>query len=129
MSGDTKKSCPCQNGAEAIAWAAENNLDVVLPDNNQLLLDIDNDYDRGVFEQNRDIIDTFYGILSTSEGPSRSGKSGKRHIIVTLRTPVSPLERIALQAILGSDRRREAHSIRRLAQSDPNVTLFFEKRK
>ena len=43
MSGDTKKSCPCQNGAEAIAWAAENNLDVVLPDNNQLLLDIDND--------------------------------------------------------------------------------------
>ncbi len=127
MSGDTKKSCPATNSDDAIAWAAENGLKVVLPNNNQLLIDIDNPYDRSIFEENRDIIDSVYGIEEVVETKSRSGKSGKSHLIVTIKTPIQPLERITIQAVLGSDRRREAHSIRRLMAGEGNPTLFFEK--
>lgn len=129
MSGDTKLSCPELNSEDAITWAVANNLRVVLPTEYQLLIDIDNPYDRGVFTTNFDIVDSVYGIDQVTETTSRSGKSGNSHIVVTLKTPLkSVLERIALQAVLGSDRRREAHSLRRSFQGEQNPTLFFEKR-
>jgi hypothetical protein len=124
MSGDTKLSCPAQSSEDAIKWAAENGLVVVLPDNNQLLIDIDSHSDLEVFNRNRDIIDQVYGI---SDVMPRVSRSGNTHLTVTLRTPISPLERIALQAVLGSDRRRESHSLRRLMAGELSPSLFFEK--
>lgn len=126
MSGDVKARCDAQNSEDAIKWAAENNLDVVLPDDFTLLIDIDKYADRKVFETNRDLIDAAYGITEVLENYSRSGGT---HFTVHLKTPVSRLERIALQAVLGSDLRREAHSLRRLRAGESNPTLFFEKRK
>lgn len=91
MSGDTKLSCPELNSADAIQWAADNGLEVILPENNQLLLDIDNNFDRGVFDQNRAEVDTLWGIAKIEEWKSRSGKAGKSHIRVTLKVEVGIL--------------------------------------
>jgi len=128
MSGDTKKSCPAKGSEDAILWAAENGLRVVFPQENQLLVDIDSPADRNIFDQNRDVVEEAYGIADESSAPSRSG-GRKEHIIVTLERAITPLERIALQAVLGSDRRREAHSLRRLLAGEERPTLFFEKSK
>jgi hypothetical protein len=125
MSGDTKKSCPHGTTSEAISWAAENNLDVFIPNDRHLLIDIDRDIDRRTFERNRDLIETSYGIENISESTSRSGGT---HITVTLRDPITAIERIALQAVLGSDRRREAHSLRRWFEGELHPTIFFEKK-
>lgn len=125
MSGDSKQSCPAQSSEDAIKWAEENGLDVLLPKPNQLFIDLDDPYDRQVFEQNRDLIDDSYGI---SEFMVTTSRSGGKHLTVNLMQDITPLERVALQAVLGSDRRREAHSLRRLLQGEKNPTLFFEKK-
>ena len=125
MSGDTKKSCLEKKSEDAIKWAKENDLIVLFPKDNQLFLDIDNNEDRNVFNRNRELVDEVYGIVDVQERSSRS--KGHVHLIVNLRVSVTPLGRIALQAILGSDRRREAHSLRRLEDGEARPTLFFEK--
>ena len=125
MSGDTKKRCLEKNSEDAIKWAAENDLTVLFPKDNQLFLDIDTNEDRDVFNRNRELVDEVYGIVDVQERSSRS--KGHVHLIVTLRESITPLGRIALQAILGSDRRREAHSLRRLEDGEARPTLFFEK--
>jgi|SRR6185312_8516346 len=58
--------------------------------------------------------------------PSPSGKPGRQHVVVTLERAVSPIERIALQAVLGSDLMRELLSYIRYARNDEAPTLFFE---
>lgn len=127
MSGDSKLSCPELSSEGAIKWAAENGVTVRIPEANQLFLDIDDEYGRDTFEKNRDIIDTVYGIENITSTPSRSGKRGRCHMVVNLKTNINPITRIAIQAVLGSDRRREAHSLRRVMAIDLNPTLFFEK--
>lgn len=129
MSGDTKLSCPLLRAEDAIAWAAQNNLIVVLPKPNQLLIDIDDKYDRAQFVVNYDLIDSLLGVESHVETPSRSGKPGKSHIIVNLKTDVTPTERVAWQAILGGDRRACAHSMRRIKLGEENPVLLFETPK
>lgn len=57
--------------------------------------------------------------------PSKSGLP-KRHVVVRLATPQPLLVRIALQAALGSDGRRETISILRALRNEPNVVVFFE---
>jgi hypothetical protein len=52
------------------------------------------------------ILNRFVPIRDIRIEPSRSGLP-KRHITVTLVDPVSQIERLALQAMLGSDRVRE----------------------
>jgi hypothetical protein len=125
MSGDVKVMCDARNSEDAIQWAAENNLDIILPDNNQLLVDLDDYASQQAYERTIPLIAETYGLKDVTETVSRSGNL---HRIVTLNTNISATERIALQAILGSDRRREAHSLRRLRQGEQNPTLFFEKR-
>jgi hypothetical protein len=125
MSGDTKKMCDARTSEAAVKWAAENNLDVVLPDANQLFIDLDNYASQQEYERVIPLIQEIYGIVSVTETVSRSGNL---HRIVNLQMSVSPLERIAAQAMLGSDSRREAHSLRRLLQGERTPTLFFEKK-
>lgn len=57
--------------------------------------------------------------------PSKSGGE-KQHIRVFLPFNVEPVERIALQAALGSDGVRELLSLRRVRGDDPHPTLFAE---
>ena len=58
--------------------------------------------------------------------PSRSG-GDRLHVVVKLpRDVMSDLERIALQAILGSDPVRELISIARVKFENPHPSVFFE---
>jgi len=127
MSEDVKARCNENNIAAVQRWAAENNLDVVFPEENQLFIDIDDYRSMEEFSRNRDIIHEVYGIVETRVSDSRSGYP-KRHLVVVLNKKItSVMERLALQAILGSDRRREANSLRRhLLYGEQTPTLFFE---
>jgi hypothetical protein len=128
MSEDVKKRCEETNIEAVQRWAAENNLDVVFPQSDELFLDIDNYSSSLVYEENKDIVEQSHGILSIIVTDSRSGR-GKKHYVVKLKRPVTTIERIALQAILGSDRRREANSLRRhIIDGETSPTLFFEKK-
>jgi hypothetical protein len=126
MSGPEKARCPHNTSKAAIIWAAEHNLDVRIPGDFELFLDIDTPEDRATFERNRELINEAYGIDEVVETTSRGGHT---HIVVTVDVPVSIVERIALQAVLGSDRRREAHSMRRFFEGEATPTLFFERKK
>lgn len=59
---------------------------------------------------------------------SPSGKQDHSHVIVRLRREVTPMERILIQAFLGSDLKREALSWVRLVNDDPNPTIFYTKK-
>ena len=115
--------------AQAREWAAKEGLDVKVPSPNELFIDIDDEKGMYHFNENWPLMaDIFGGILRAEITPSRRKPEGK-HIVATLPRNVTPIERIALQAALGSDPRREAHSLRRYFAGDPLPTLFFEKRK
>jgi hypothetical protein len=108
--------------------AADDNLEVVLPEPYDLLIDIDNDEDMKRFDRGMDVMIKHFNAQVIKSTPSRSGLP-KRHLIVRLDRPVSNAERIALQAALGSDPVREILGIVRVQHNDPHPTLFLEKKE
>ncbi len=128
MSEDVKVICSETNLEAVQRWATENNLDVIFPAADELFLDIDDYSSARAYEENKDVVEKSHGILGVKVTSSRSG-NGRKHYVVTLESIItSPLERIALQATLGSDRRREANSLRRWREGEQTPTLFFEKK-
>lgn len=101
---------------------------VVLPRDNELFIDIDNEASLVLFYMNLPKIEEYVGVRGYPViTPSRSGDAERRHIVVTLSQDVTKTERILLQAVLGSDLRRELLSYCRITIGDPNPTLFLEK--
>lgn len=101
-------------------------LDVVLPKANELFIDIDNPADEdwlhlmlGVLEDN--------GIIVMNSKETTS-KSGGKHVYLELpERELTPLERVALQACIGSDRKRELLSLLRIwLMAERPPTTFFE---
>ena len=123
MSGDGAKG---RSSAAGRKDAARDRLVVKIPLNNQLFIDIDTETDLVEWDRNYGFVDEMFGIDSFTTTPSRNKPQGQ-HIVVTLERPIAPLERVLLQAILGSDRKREAISLWRIRNNDPDPTLFFEK--
>jgi hypothetical protein len=99
---------------------------VVVPTAFELLVDIDSDADYVRFTQAYYLMATLGMVSGYSVRPSKSGGE-RRHITVKVPLKITPLERIALQAILGSDWKRELFSLDRLNRGDAVPTLFFEK--
>ncbi len=112
---------------EAAEEAAEKKgLVVVTPAANELFLDIDSAEDAALFDKHVKIFGTL--VESVRRAPSPSGLPGREHITVTLvRNVDGPEERIALQAVLGSDRLHEALSLARAFGGAETPTVFFEK--
>jgi len=106
---------------------ADDNLLIVFPCENQLQLDLDTQHAFDIYLTLKPIIDRYFGILREKIAPSRSGLP-KRHVTVTLHTMLTSYQRIALRAILGSDRVRELLSVVQEMQSDPHPTLFLENK-
>jgi hypothetical protein len=115
------------NSARALKEAEENNLVVVFPGESELQLDLDTEHAFNIYLELKPIIERYYGIEKEKITPSRSGLP-KRHVTVTLYTKLTSYERIALQAILGSDRVRELLSAIQEMQGDQHPTLFLENR-
>ena len=103
-------------------------LSVVYPAEDELQIDIDNDQSYLFFRKYRGMVNRLVGIASVAVKPSKGGLP-KRHITVKLKKPVTVLERICLQACLGSDRVREVLGYVRYKNNDPSPTLFFEKKE
>ena len=103
-------------------------LKVVLPEPNQLFIDIDNDFAMALFERNyKSFLNWYFQESDPVITPSKSGGE-RRHITVTLADPIDPKERLILQAFLGSDLKREFLGLQRIKEGDKNPTLFLEKK-
>lgn len=111
----------------SLDFARENGLWVVLPKAAELQIDIDSNAAFTTFEDNYEMArELGLGVKGYSVRPSKSGGE-RRHATVTMYAPLeSPLQRIALQALLGSDLKRELFSYARLQEGEAIPTLFFE---
>lgn len=102
--------------------------EVVLPEPDQLQIDIDSDKDYAVYLRNIERFEAHVmSIVNSQEKTSRSGNSEHKHVTLTLQNKITDEQRIMYQLFLGSDRVREFLSYLRLIYSDPHPTLFIEK--
>lgn len=110
-------------------FAKEHNLRIVYPSDNQLQVDIDCEADFLVFKQHFQIFieqEQFQNAHFHS-APSRNKPEGKHIIITVPGFKFTPLQRIAYQSVLGSDRKRELLCLFDLLHDNTKTTLFFEK--
>lgn len=113
---------------QSIDKAAAAGLNVVIPAPNELFIDIDSDEAFDKFLYNRGLMyEHAPGFIEkVIAAPSKSGFP-KRHVTVTLDRNITDVERIGLQAILGSDTKRETLSYLSCMHGHIHPTLFFEK--
>jgi hypothetical protein len=113
--------------SDPYADAAERDQVVVIPNARQLFVDIDTEEDYAFFKAQIKLFRSLDIYLEAEyEGYSGSG-APHRHIYLKADHDLSPIERVALQACLGSDRKRELLSLGRIYLcTDWPPTLFFE---
>jgi restriction endonuclease len=101
---------------------------VVLPDDCTLQLDIDTEEDYETFKKILRMLNAKVEAKYTvvSDKPSKSGLP-KRHITIKSTRTMSLWEKVALQASLGSDRKREALNAARVIAGVEDPIAFFEK--
>ena len=99
----------------------------VYPGPRELFLDLDSDDSLARAWELLTVLNrNGYGAECVTVHPSKSGEP-HRHMTVSLYREVTPIERIALQAICGSDPVREVLSLLRVWGSSPfPATVFFE---
>lgn len=104
----------------------------MLPKANELFIDLDSDDAWETFKANYNLLHKLRldgkgtPVSYYTSAPSRSKPEG-RHVTVTCKRDLTPIERIAYQAVLGSDLRRELYSLWRIENGDAIPTLFYEK--
>lgn len=108
-----------------IVVAAAKNQVPVLPRENELQLDLDTDEQFARFKEGLDLLMQLGVKASYSCTPSKT--AGHKHVTVALDVTLeTPMERILLQAALGSDPRREIYSWYRARLKSHITTVFFE---
>lgn len=107
--------------------AAEKQCDLVVAGCDQLLIDIDSDADEVFFQGQLKILAEKFLISDIQTWRSRNG--GFHHVITLPGMNFEPDEiyRIALQAALGSDRKRELIALDECTNSSSVSTLFRPK--
>jgi len=107
--------------------AEERGCDLIVADERTLLLDLDNDHARRVFDRNLPKVKDKYPVESVERYPSRS--VGHEHVIVGLLHPVpDATTRLLLQAALGSDATRELLSLYRVKRNHSTPSVLFRPR-
>lgn len=114
--------------------AIERGLDLVLPEPNEVFLDIDNDEDLKWYEATITEVDPpgFVPrngeVLRLTETRRTRSQNGGWHITLEAEDcHLQPLERVCIQACLGSDRHREYLSFLRIfGHMQRPATTFFE---
>jgi len=106
--------------------AEELGMDIVYPESDELFVDIDSVEDLKVFHKNLGLLgDLVLGYMRT---PSNGG-GDHWHVKVKLSHALDDgFDRIALQSLLGSDRKREMLSWITMKDDGANPTCFFEKK-
>ena len=107
----------------SIADAELAGLVVNRPDNYTLQLDLDDAAAEEHYEANKWMLWQYYDFVSEKRTTS---KSGNTHVYITMGEPLPVLERILLQAVLGSDRKREFLSYRNVLDGKSDPVVLFE---
>ena len=116
------------NSQRAINQAVREGLEVVYPAANELQIDIDNEHSYRLLYNQLRSVNKLVGIYNYTEKPSKSGEPWKMHSTLVFQDRTfTTLERIGLQAMLGSDRVRELLSYVQYLNGDAHPTLFLEK--
>jgi len=100
---------------------------IVLPKVDELFIDLDSPHSRTVLNKMIDVLKlNGVGVEIVRDTPSRT--KGHRHVVLGLDRAITPLERVAFQACMGSDRHRELLSLLRIIlKMDRPATVFFEE--
>jgi hypothetical protein len=111
--------------AEETKEQEEAGFEVIFGDPKHLLLDLDTDRDLNSYDNRSDDLLRMFGHFEIERYTSKSGRGW--HVIVRLDEPIpNVLERIALQAALGSDPKREALSILRVRNGIAEPIRLFK---
>ena len=110
---------------EIEAEAKNKNCAVVVAKDNQLQFDLDDDFAYGTFQQfyYTKLVPHWPDLPKFTEWKSRSGN---RHIVVELPEPYSVPERIAMQAMGGSDIGREFAALACHWVGSPHPILLYK---
>lgn len=106
--------------------AAKEGLVVIYPKEDQLFLDIDTEEQFQEFKARWDQLNPFDIFKEYYSLPSNSGLP-HRHIVVNLHHKYSSIQRIAMQAILNSDCRKELISMLRIGTYKEPIVFFQPK--
>lgn len=112
-----------EDRAEDIRRAEENGCTVVYPEGTHLLLDLDSVEDKVRFKKTFDLLKAKLDAKILDKWISKGGTG--RHVVIQVNRTLSHVERIALQAALGSDGKREIISLIRLWGGKPHPSLLF----
>lgn len=106
---------------------------VVLPEPDQLFVDIDNEsaleryeYARRILIEHALVFIDEAGQIVETMAPSPSGKEHRYHVTLKMTRALTHVERIAFQAAIGSDPMRELLSLVQLEKGEPHPVVFFE---
>jgi hypothetical protein len=113
-----------RTGEESVRHARRLNLIADVAEENELQIDLDTPEQEEQYRRMRPHVEDIYDIEDVIETPS---KSGKTHVRIFTAYPLSVEERVALQAILGSDPKKELCSLQRWLAGDEIPILLFEK--
>lgn len=106
------------------AKAAGSGRVVVHAEPNQLFIDLDSEESLAKFYEQIDILEKYEQL---ARNVSESNQPGHYHAVVTLDRVPHPFERVALQAALGSDRKRELLALIQKQDGNPGPNVFFER--
>ena len=95
---------------------------IVRGNDNTLLLDLDTAQGAAQYSQMYEMVDSKFGVLSSETWKS---KSGHTHVKLLIRESLPAASRIALQAVLGSDPKRETFGVYKLTKGVPEPSLLF----
>jgi hypothetical protein len=134
----TERNVECNSAGQEVIYginrdpyvvAEKEGLEVVLPDEYTLQLDIDTEaaYTTFIMNLRRMEKDTDFYFKPFEMHWSKSGRP-KCHVTLKSRTPMTIWQRIALQMVFGSDMERERLNIERVLLNDPYPIAFFEKK-
>lgn len=104
--------------------AADNNCDLFICAANQLALDLDT---VGGITQMTDMLPFVNELFGVTKEERWASQSGNVHCVIDLKDSVQPLTRILLQALLGSDPKREIIALAELNDGFAESTLFRPK--
>lgn len=95
---------------------------IVRGNENTLLLDLDTSAGLEQFHRMYEMVDSKFKILSSETWKSKSGHS---HVKLLIREALSAAQRIALQAVLGSDPKRETFGVYKLTKGVEEPSILF----
>jgi hypothetical protein len=110
--------------AELFEHAKRLGLNIVVPDDYTLTVDLDDEAAITKFDKNFKIVSKARDLEVIKTTVSKSGEG--RHVYLKSSTKLDCSERILLQAILGSDSSREAHNFVMAERGDPVCSVLFE---